>query len=54
MAIVINSKTKLTYDDYVLLPDDGKILEFIDGVHYIDEVCDQALELVVVDLSRIW
>ena len=35
MAIVIDSKTKLTYEDYALLPDDGKIHEIIDGDHYM-------------------
>ena len=35
MAIVINSKTKLTYEDYALLPDDGKIHEIIEGEHYM-------------------
>ena len=35
MAIVVNSQTKLTYEDYVLLPDDGKIHEIIDGEHYM-------------------
>ncbi len=35
MAIVINSQTKFTYEDYVLLPDDGKIHEIIDGEHYM-------------------
>jgi Uma2 family endonuclease len=35
MAVVINSETKLTYDDYVLLPEDGKIHEIIDGEHYM-------------------
>lgn len=35
MAVVINSETKLTYDDYVLLPEDGKIHEIIDGEHYL-------------------
>ena len=35
MAIVIDSKTKLTYEDYALLPDDGKIHEIIDGEHYM-------------------
>jgi len=33
MAIVINSETKLTYEDYVLLPEDGKIHEIIGGEH---------------------
>jgi len=35
MAVVINSETKLTYEDYVLLPEDGKIHEIIDGEHYM-------------------
>ena len=29
------SKTKLTYHDYLQLPDDGKIHEIIDGDHYM-------------------
>jgi hypothetical protein len=33
MAIVINSETKLTYEDYVLFPEDGKIHEIIGGEH---------------------
>jgi Uma2 family endonuclease len=33
MAIVINTETKLTYEDYVLFPEDGKIHEIIDGEH---------------------
>ena len=35
MAIVINSQTKLTYDDYVQFPADGKRHEIIDGEHYV-------------------
>jgi len=35
MAVIINSQTKLTYEDYELLPDDGKIHEIIDGEHYM-------------------
>ncbi len=33
MAIVINSQTKLTYEDYVHFPEDGKTHEIIDGEH---------------------
>lgn len=29
------SSTKLTYDDYCLIPDDGKRHEIIDGGHYV-------------------
>ena len=28
-------RLKLTYDDYVLFPDDGKLHELIDGEHYV-------------------
>jgi Uma2 family endonuclease len=35
MAIIINSQTKLTYEEYALLPEDGKIHEIIDGDHYM-------------------
>lgn len=35
MAIVINSKTKLTYGDYALIPSDGKRHEIIDGEHVV-------------------
>jgi hypothetical protein len=34
MAIVVNRQTKLTYEDYVHFPDDGRIHELIDGDHY--------------------
>ena len=30
-----NPGVKLTYDDYVLFPDDGKRHELIDGEHYV-------------------
>jgi Uma2 family endonuclease len=29
------TQTRLTYDDFVLFPDDGKRHEIIDGVHYV-------------------
>ena len=29
------SAEKLTYDDFVLFPDDGKRHELIDGEHYV-------------------
>ena len=30
-----SSGVKLTYDDFVLFPDDGKRHELIDGAHYV-------------------
>jgi Uma2 family endonuclease len=38
MALIINSKTKLTYKEYVQFPDDGKRHEIIDGDHYVTPV----------------
>jgi Uma2 family endonuclease len=31
----LNPRVKLTYDDFVLFPDDGKRHELIDGEHYV-------------------
>ena len=55
MAVVINSETKLTYDDHVLLPEDGKIHEIIcESTGRKNRVRYQALEDVTVELSRVW
>lgn len=35
MPVMSRSQRKLTYADFVLLPDDGKRHELIDGVHYV-------------------
>ncbi len=35
MAIVVNKETKLTYEDYVHFPDDGRIHELMSGDHYV-------------------
>ena len=35
MAVVIDRKTKLTYEDYLQLPEDGRRHEIIDGDHYL-------------------
>jgi Uma2 family endonuclease len=35
MAIVVDKQTKLTYEDYVHFPDDGRIHELIGGDHYV-------------------
>lgn len=35
MAVVENEQVKLSYDEYVHLPDDGRIHEIIDGYHYM-------------------
>lgn len=35
MSVTPGSDRRLTYDDFVLFPDDGKRHEIIDGVHYV-------------------
>lgn len=35
MAVVENGQVKLSYDEYIHLPDDGRIHEIIDGYHYM-------------------
>ena len=64
MVVVINSETRLTGDDCVLLAEDGKIqqvtvhrlegegCETVDS--FQDEVRSQALEGAAVALSRVW
>ena len=34
-ATSVPARLKLTYDDFVLFPDDGKRHELIDGEHYV-------------------
>ncbi len=36
MSSEARSKTKLTYREYVLFPDDGRRHEIIDGDHYVN------------------
>ena len=35
MAVVVDRKTKLTYEDYLQFPEDGRRHEIIDGDHYL-------------------
>ena len=35
MAVVVDRKTKLTYEDYLQFPEDGRRHEIIDGDHYV-------------------
>ena len=41
---------KLTYDDYVLIPDDGQRHEIIDGMHYVTPAPGRKHQRVVVNL----
>ena len=35
MSVFVDGKTKLTYEEYRLFPDDGRRHEIIDGEHYV-------------------
>ena len=35
MAVVVDRKTRLTYEDYLQFPEDGRRHEIIDGDHYV-------------------
>lgn len=35
MAVVVDRRTKLTYEDYLQFPEDGRRHEIIDGDHYV-------------------
>jgi len=46
---------KLTYDDFVLFPDDGKRHEIIDGEHYVTPSPNTRHQQIAVDLlALIW
>src|SRR2546423_10367726 len=44
------SDVKLTYDDFVLVPDDGKRHELIDGEHYVTPSPNQSHQQILGDL----
>jgi Uma2 family endonuclease len=47
---VAQSTTKLTYEDFVLFPDDGKRHEIIDGEHYVTPSPNVRHQTIVVNL----
>lgn len=49
------SGVKLTWDDYVQLPDDGKRHELIDGEHFVTPAPTRRHQTIVMNLGgRIW
>jgi Uma2 family endonuclease len=48
-----NPGVKLTYDDFVLFPDDGKRHELIDGEHYVSPSPNSKHQAVVLSLGSI-
>lgn len=50
-----HSSVKLTYDDYVLFPDDGKRHELIDGEHYVSPSPIRKHQAIALNVSAmIW
>jgi Uma2 family endonuclease len=50
-----NSGVKLTYDDFLLFPEDGKRHELIDGEHYVTPTPNWKHQTISVNLSAlIW
>ena len=48
-----NPGVKLTYDDYVLFPDDGKRHELIDGEHYVTPTPNWKHQAISMNLSAL-
>lgn len=44
---------KLTYEDYVLIPEDGKRHEIIDGEHYVTPAPNTRHQAVIMTLARL-
>jgi Uma2 family endonuclease len=54
-ASVAPARLKLTYDDFVLFPDDGKLHELIDGEHYVTPSPNVRHQQIQGDLfARLW
>jgi len=49
----VPEELKLTYEDYLNLPDDGKRHEIIDGEHYMTPAPQTRHQIVLVNLTRI-
>jgi hypothetical protein len=51
----MNAGVKLTYDDFLLFPDDGKRHELIDGEHYVTPSPNTKHQYVVGNIhAQIW
>jgi Uma2 family endonuclease len=47
----LETTTRLTYDDYVLIPDDGRRHEIIDGEHYVNPSPNTKHQAVLMNLA---
>ena len=55
--MALQTSTKLTYDDYALIPDDGLRHEIIDGEHYVNPAPNQKHQTVGFNIAfalRAW
>jgi Uma2 family endonuclease len=51
MAIGETPRRKLTYDDYVLIPEDGMRHEILDGEHYVTPAPSEGHQAVLINLG---
>lgn len=51
MAVHNTARRKLTYEDYVLFPEDGQRHEIIDGEHYVSPAPTPRHQIVSIELS---
>jgi Uma2 family endonuclease len=51
MAVRDTARRKLTYEDYVLIPEDGQRHEIIDGEHYVSPAPSTRHQSVSIELS---
>ena len=47
-----NSGSKLTYDDFLLFPDDGRRHELIDGEHFVTASPNLKHQVIVMSLGK--
>lgn len=52
MAVRDQTRRKLTYDDYVLIPEDGLRHEILDGEHYVSPAPRPRHQVVAASLNR--
>jgi Uma2 family endonuclease len=51
MAVRDTAQHKLTYEDYIQIPDDGRRHEIIDGVHYLSPSPTRAHQATLINLA---
>lgn len=49
--MTVQTSTKWTYEDYALLPEDGRRHEIVDGEHYVNPAPNMKHQVVVLNLA---